>query len=299
MHLIGCRTALSELLLRPCPILNEIVGGIIAKYSTIYNIEIFALCVLGNHYHMLVRAPEASLPLFVENMNREIALRVNRYLGRSGHFWSRRYDDLIVLEGADVLEALLYIVTNSVKHGLVRHPNSWPGICSYRQAIGFKEKTYRFCNFTEYHKARRLAARSGEYVCRSDFEEQYVLKIKPLSDLPELAKMTVSGVERLINQRTSKLVSQRISTGEGFLGRRRVLAQPAQGVFPKKTNKTNRPSCYSKNVVATLDYRETERKRRANYRDCSFLFRLGNFNILFPKFTILPPLHHTPKLHPT
>ena len=80
---------------------------------------------------MLVKAHEGyanHISLFAENINREIAKRVNNLVGRAGSLWHRRFDDQVTVElGKDELEALLYILTNPVKHGLVTHAKHWPG----------------------------------------------------------------------------------------------------------------------------------------------------------------------------
>ena len=75
VHLITCRVTHAELLLVPNPKLNDIFGGIIARYAEIYTVDLFAATVLGNHYHLLARAPEGAMPLFGENLNRETAKR--------------------------------------------------------------------------------------------------------------------------------------------------------------------------------------------------------------------------------
>ena len=98
VHLITCRTARAELLMVPRPEITNIIGGVIAKYSSLLEIDLYAVIVLSNHYHLLAKAPKGNLSFFAENINREIAKRVNWHLGREGFFWGRRYDDQIVVE---------------------------------------------------------------------------------------------------------------------------------------------------------------------------------------------------------
>ena len=295
LHLLSCRTLYSELLFIPKPPLNEIVGGVVARYQEFYNIDIFGISVLGNHYHILCRSLTGQIHLFAENINREIAHRVNRYLGRTGPVWSRRYDDLVVLEDKDTLEALLYVVTNPTKHFLVENPKSWPGICSYRQSLGAKPKQYKFFKYTEYHAALKLAKNSGDRVKRSDFEVVHTLVITPVNRISGLERVSYATLRSLLAERVAKLVKERRAAGKGFLGRKNVLAQPIRGKFPFTSSKSKRPICYTKNIKALGQYRKERKILRAAYRDSSISFRSGNYLVEFPAYTIRPPLHHIPK----
>ena len=70
MHLLSTRTLNSELLLVPSPEMNNLIGGIIAKYSQKYTINIFGLSVLSNHYHILASSlKEGGIALFEENIH--------------------------------------------------------------------------------------------------------------------------------------------------------------------------------------------------------------------------------------
>jgi REP element-mobilizing transposase RayT len=301
IHVLSCRTAGSEILFVPRPELNQIIGGVIAKYQEQHGIIIYAVTVLSNHYHLLAQAPKGNLPLFFENTNREIAHRVNRYLGRKGFVWGRRYDDLVAIEDEDALEALLYIVSNAVKHGLVEHPKHWPGICSYWQSLGQQDKKFTFTNFSQYHRARAKAQLRGDYVRVADFQTTHTLKITPLTCLSRIATKISTALPKLLDARIDSLVRQRKAEGKEFLGRKALLAQPLQGTFPKETNNTNRPICYSKNPDAIRVAAEDRKVRRAWYTDASIAFRSLRFDAVFPPFCLFPPLHHPPKQrsHPT
>ena len=106
-HLVTVRTEEARIWMLPCKKLNTILGGIIARYQELLNITIYTFCVLGNHLHIALKAPDQNLDFFMENVLREFARRVNKYNDRSGHFWSRRYDDQVILSEEDLLQAYL------------------------------------------------------------------------------------------------------------------------------------------------------------------------------------------------
>ena len=296
VHLITTRTASAELLLVPNSELNALLGGILARYAEAFEIEVFAYCFLSNHYHLLVRAPEALLPRFVENLNREIAQRINRFLGRSGSLWGRRYDDQVTIEPYDALDALLYVVTNPVRHGLVSHPRSWPGIGCYKQILIEESRDFYFTHYADYLKAKRRASSKGEQVRIGDFQTKHTLSLTPIPIFEDLTPQErVVELERLIERRIEKLVKERRLTGQGFLGRKGVLRQPRRGRFPDSISSSPRPPCYTKNAKAGASYVEEMKGKREVYNVASFRYRSGHLLAIFPPYCFKPPLHHPPR----
>lgn len=296
VHLLTCRTRLSELLFVPNDKLNNCIGGIIAKYAEFYNIKLYSVVVLSNHYHILLQGEQ--IALFAENLNREIAKRTNMLIGRKGSLWGRRYDDLVTIEETDDLEGLLYILTNPVKHGLVTHSKHWPGINTYHQVLGAKPQVYTFLNYTEYNKAKKRAKSTGEAVHRSDYEVRYELKISPIKLYEKLSENErIEVINDLLEKRIRKLCDDRRKEGKGFLGRRAILDQPKSGQFPEETNKTPRPACYTKSLIALKAFKEELKVRLAQYREASIKYRLGLLDFVFPPYCFFPPRHHIPKNH--
>ena len=295
VHLITSRTAAAELLLVPGMELNGILGGVLARYAELFRVDVFGYCFLGNHYHLLVRAPEALLPRFVENLNREIAHRINRLLQRRLPLWGRRYDDQVTVEATDALEALLYIVTNPVKHGLVRHPRSWPGIDSFKQLLSEKPREFYFTHYSEYKKAKHRALSRGEQVRISDYQTKHTLSLSQLPIFEGLSQAErTEKIEQLIEKRVTKLVRERLASGKGFVGRKVLLRQPKRGVFPKTVSNSPRPPCYTKNPIAGQEYVENMKQKREVYSVASFRYRSGDLNVEFPPDCFKPPLHHLP-----
>ena len=294
VHLVTCRTRLSELLFVPNNKLNNCIGGIIAKYAQEYNIATYGFTILSNHYHMLVQGE--NLSLFAENINREIAKRTNMILKRKGSLWGRRYDDQITIEEADELEGLLYILTNPVKHGLVEHPKHWPGLHTYHQVLGAKTQSFTFLNYTALNKAKKKASIKGEVVHRSDYETRYELKLSPIRIYKHLTeKERIKTLNDLLNKRINKLREERIKNSKGFLGRKAIISQSSRGEFPLETNKTNRPVCYTKNLVVLSEFKNKLKLKIAQYHEASIRYRLGFQDAMFPPDCFYPPRHHIPK----
>ena len=128
---------------------TKLIGGIIARYQELLGVEIYAYTILSNHIHLLIKAPRGNSDEFIENINREIARRINWKYHREGPLWGRRYSEQIVLdEEEDLLEAFLYVTLNPTRHGLIKDSSKWKGLSSFHHSL--RDSTPRRFHFTHY-----------------------------------------------------------------------------------------------------------------------------------------------------
>ena len=291
LRLVTIRTEGAKLYMSPGRELNDTIGGIIARYQVQFGIEIFAYCVLSNHYHLLVRAPKSNLWHFQQSINREIAKRVNRIRDREGHFWSRRYSEEIVIGNPATLTALKYIVCNPVRHRLVKDPSKWPGISCLFQLLDEKDRTYYFTDYTAYRKAKATAALTGETVYLADFRIPVTLRITPLPMLSSLTKKNRrQAIRSEIQSHVTLLNAEAEKEQRGYLGYERVLNQNPYST-PNKVSKSNRPICYTQDPEAKYIFlTEVYYPWNDSYIKASFQFRSGQLDAQFPPHSIKPPL---------
>jgi len=283
-RLITLRTEGAFLRLRPSKDVNKVLAGVLARYAELFHIELFAYNFLSNHYHFLIRAPLSNTDEFLENLNREIARRLNWKLHRSGTFWGRRYSEQIVPTEADLLNAFLYVTTNATRHGLVADPAQWPGVSSYQQSLTEKAATYPFYHYSAEREEDRVT--------------YHKIKLTPLPQLRELSKEErVEKTLELINERRDQYIEDRKAEGGGFLGTERVKTQDPNSQ-PYSVSKSPRPPCYTQCVETLREFKKQERLRYDAYHDCSMRFRLGELTIEFPEFCYRPPLHRKPRILP-
>jgi REP element-mobilizing transposase RayT len=150
---------------------------LIRRYSTLYLDGILGFCLMGNHFHILVKMfPEhkfsdediqkryekfygddamfapgwipslreklSSLSEFVREIKVGFARFYNKRHHRRGYFWGDRFKSVIVENGETLINCLAYIDLNPLRAGLVERPEE------YRwNSIGYHIQTNNQDNF--------------------------------------------------------------------------------------------------------------------------------------------------------
>jgi putative transposase len=133
---------------------------LIRRYASLYLVEVLGFCLMGNHFHILVRVlPEhkfsdedilkrfvnfygdariftdglvpslreklASLSEFMREIKVGLARFYNRCHNRRGYFWGDRFKSVIVENGETLINCLAYIDLNPLRAGLVERPEEY------------------------------------------------------------------------------------------------------------------------------------------------------------------------------
>ena len=139
---------------------KDFMLDLIRRYSTLYFVEILGFCLMGNHFHILVRMfPEhkysdediqkryerfygddsmfaagwipslreklASLSEFVKEIKQSFSRYYNKTHHRRGTLWGERFKSLIVENGETLINCLAYIDLNPIRAGLVDRPEDY------------------------------------------------------------------------------------------------------------------------------------------------------------------------------
>jgi putative transposase len=83
-------------------------------------------CLMPNHYHLVVRTPNADLSGGMRHINSVYAQAFNRRHDRCGHVFQGRFGGGLIQSQQHLLESIRYVALNPVRAGLVRHPEEWP-----------------------------------------------------------------------------------------------------------------------------------------------------------------------------
>ena len=98
-----------------------------------FNVKIYAYCLMDNHYHLLLSTPDANLSGAMRHLNGVYTQRFNRISKTDGPLFRGRYKAQLVEEDCYLLIVSRYIHLNPVKAGLVDHPAKykWSSYAAY------------------------------------------------------------------------------------------------------------------------------------------------------------------------
>lgn len=91
-------------------------------------------CLMGNHFHLIVRTVDATLSAGMHRVNGAYAQRFNVRHGFSGHVFEDRFASRTIARTSHLHEAARYVVLNPVRAGLCDRAAEWAW-SSYRATV--------------------------------------------------------------------------------------------------------------------------------------------------------------------
>lgn len=224
--------------------------ALLAEAHTRFNAEWHAYCLMGNHYHLLVRTPEANLHRIMRHLNGLYTQYYNRSTGRDGPLFRGRYKAILVEAQAYWTQLSRYIHRNPVEAGMVTRLDRYRW-SSYPAYIGRATRPpWLTCAYTLKSLAtRRMVDTYQAYVAKgidAEIQEFYAQKKHPPIlgsarfkeelklgrgdiDVPELRKARPKPtVERIV-----EVVCHRLAVGPASVWtsrRGRAADNPARGL---------------------------------------------------------------------
>jgi len=139
---------------------KDFMLDLIKRFSALYFTEILGFCLMGNHFHLLVKMipedqftddeiqkrfeaffgesrelAEGQIPYWREKLSslsefvREIKVGFARYFNRRhnrrGYFWGDRFKSVLVEKGETLINCLAYIDLNPLRAGIVDRPEDY------------------------------------------------------------------------------------------------------------------------------------------------------------------------------
>jgi REP element-mobilizing transposase RayT len=98
----------------------------LARAHRLDGLEIHAYCLMGTHFHLVVRSAPDVLSCAMRRLKGWYAYTLNAKRGRRGPVFDRRYSAGAVATEAHAYATVVYVALNPVRAGLVEHPDEWP-----------------------------------------------------------------------------------------------------------------------------------------------------------------------------
>ena len=256
-------------LLKPTPMVEKVFCYCLAHAARVYNIQIHAYCVMSNHYHMVVTDPEGRLPAFMSWFNEFVAKALNCVWDRWENFWSPPPYSAVRLETSDdVVDKIIYTLTNPVKSLLVSDSGRWPGVTSRTKAYGLPQIFRRPKIF--FKKNGVMPPESSLTLTVPGSFEGTAAKFKTL-------------INQLIRDKESEFKQLSRSSGHCFLGQAALKAvrhdeRPISSAPRRNLN----PHVASKNRKSLQNALKRLKQFRTEYAAAKMKFINGETNVVFP-----------------
>ncbi len=131
------RTQEAKFLFVPDEAFNAIVMRLLRQAVRSHGIELYAAVVMGNHFHLILRAPRMNLGRFMQHFQGRLARAVNKLRKRcDAAVFPRRYSAEPILDAESFDDMLSYVLLNPVAANLVERPGEYPGYTSFHQHVG-------------------------------------------------------------------------------------------------------------------------------------------------------------------
>jgi putative transposase len=100
---------------------------LLAKYSALYDVRLWAYCLMDNHVHLLaVPATEQGLARGIGLTNQVYTQYLNRKRAQSGRVWQNRFHSCVVGDDRYLWEVVRYIERNPLQAGLANRAKDYP-----------------------------------------------------------------------------------------------------------------------------------------------------------------------------
>jgi len=97
----------------------------VAEAHRLWGLEVFAYCLMGNHYHLCVRTPRGNLSRVMRHVDGIYTQRFNRRHRRDGTLFRGRYKAILVDADEYLAAVVRYIHLNAVEAGMVKMPEDY------------------------------------------------------------------------------------------------------------------------------------------------------------------------------
>jgi putative transposase len=132
----------------------------VSEIHELWRVEVFAYCLMENHYHLCMMTPEGNLSRAMRHLNGLYTQRFNKAHSSDGPIFRGRYKAIVVDADEYLTQVVRYIHLNPVEARLVREPEdyAWSSHSAYlhpKEApkwLNLMEVLEGFGNIKEFHR---------------------------------------------------------------------------------------------------------------------------------------------------
>ncbi|MFU8805290.1 MAG: transposase, partial [Bradymonadaceae bacterium] len=189
-----------------CARINALIMACLARAAARHGIEVMAYIFMGNHFHLLVRAPRCNLSEFMKDFQGCLSVRVKAFHGLGEGIFSQRFHDVALLDESCVFEELMYILANAVEAGLVDMPGEYEGLCSLGQHMSGEAVVGRWLNQDRLTRLRKRDSKADDESC-AEYHELFLTPLPGMEGMSQEAR--AAGISRALALRCAQIVRKR------------------------------------------------------------------------------------------
>jgi len=275
-YLITRRCTQRQFLMRPDRATNNAFIYCLAVAAERFGIRVLFTMAMSNHHHTGIEDPNGNYPAFLELFHKLFAKCQNALRGRWENFWASEQTSVVrLVDPDDVIDKMVYALSNPVKDGLVSKARHWPGASS----------------LSALEHGKGLAASRPHHFFRDDGDmpEHVSLAIARPRGLEGMTdEAFVAGVLERLRAVEVKAAAERQRSGQQVLGRHTVLTQrwrdrPAT----REPRRQLDPRVAARNKWRRIEALMRNREFRAAYAAAREAFVAGVRDVIFPAGTYL------------
>jgi putative transposase len=260
-------------LLRPDKPTNDAFFYCLGLAAARTEVDIVAFLAMSNHWHGVVVDRAGRLPEFLECFHKLLAKHQNALRGRWENFWASEQTSVVELvDPEDVLDKVVYTLTNPVADHLVEKAHHWPGASSLRATLRG--------DLVEVPRPRRFF--------RADGPCPQVVAFRTRR-LPGFEHLTADEIAACLEARIAEVeraaARERAEAGHRILGRAQVLRQDWRN--QPRSHEPRRqldPRVACRNVWRRIETLTRNKAFVDAYRQARDLWRAGQ-QVVFPQGT--------------
>ena len=168
--------------------------------AELFRVEVMAYVLMDNHYHLLLRTPNANLSSFMRHFGLTYTVRFNKKYGRSGHLFQGRFKAILIEEDPYITVLNRYIHLNPVRTKGWEYKEAqekWEYLRRYPwSTLGGYIDTNKRTEWIQYNTVL------GYFANRKAYKEYMMEGIKTIGDNPfkEIHSQTILGSEGFVDK---------------------------------------------------------------------------------------------------
>jgi REP element-mobilizing transposase RayT len=160
-------------------VLKQVFLNVLEETKWRYKWDIYAFCIMGNHYHLLICTPEGNLSDGMRFLNSRYAREFNKIRAKDGPIFKSRFKSLFISSKKYLLNVTRYIHLNPIDAGITATPEEYKW-SSYKDFIGENHNSTLLTSLpVEFSPAGYISfVQEGNSIFIKDFYNKQNLKMQ-------------------------------------------------------------------------------------------------------------------------